>query len=160
MESPKLPVKRSTLTKWVNVYKDRINGDSTSEIADKFGLKRGTVRDIVRYMAKYNDLGLEGKEEIQIAKDRCFKRIAKLRMLCSDVESSYRLTEKEKHGTMLAYLKEIRVNEEMIYKLDGLLKADIKNIHDNRKVTIVHNMGDSSGDKSKLRAAAEPDIPA
>lgn len=148
----KIPTKKEVFDKWMMIYNDNLAGATTLELSRNYELERNTIRDIIRYSAIYIDLDLNNREKVIIAKHKALKRIEQIKKLIEDVndddDPDFGIA--NKHKVVLGYLKEIRHNEELAYKLDGLLKIDYNKFVDNRKIVIVHNIGKDKKKEEKI----------
>jgi hypothetical protein len=138
------PKKPATLKQWKQVYTDKLQGLDTAELAEKYSYNRERIRQIIRFMVAYSDYDLETNEHTVIAKHKTQSRIKFLRSEVEKIQNSFKIDATEKAKLTLAYAKEIRVNNELVHKLDGILKPDIGKYIDNRKIIIKHNIGNTT----------------
>lgn len=142
-----LPKTKKSLKQYRDVYADHLLGDQVDVIAERYNLARSTIYNIVSTMARYCDLGLDTDEKIQIAIAKCNRRITNLTTLCEEARA------KQDFRATAQLMKEIRMNNELEYRLQGLLKIEVNQNNDNRKMVVIHNMGPN--DKESLTSVRE-----
>lgn len=146
------PSKIETFNKYMNIYKDKLTNMSIQALSERHGLSRRVILRVIRWATQYNDMGSTNKEAMQIAKDKAILRIDELRKEIKEIKVAGRvlISTVDKYRIALQYQKEIRANEELICKVDGLLKIDLNQYIDKRSVTIIHNMEKETSKKEMV----------
>lgn len=120
--------------RYKSIYQKHLIGNSTAELVEKLGMCRQTIAKAIKYMAGYCDYKFENNQEIQIAIDKVRLRKQKLNDISAKAEKS------KNYGVAVRVQQELRKNDELEFKLKGILKvkfeADIGG-----QVVIMHNMG-------------------
>ncbi len=143
------PRKAATINKYMMVYKDSLRDIPIDEIAVRFKLKIPLIKNIIKFAANYCDYNLDRKEEIQVALEKANDRKGALRKMIELSKTEF-IEAKERYKFVVQCLAEMRREDELIYRLKGLLKMNIIQNQDNRSVTVIHNMG-----KKELPAEAD-----
>ena len=136
-------IKPDTFIRYRHIFKDFLKGDSATSLMDSHNSSRTTVDAAIKYMLQYCDNDFNDDEEITLAVEKVNDRIQELRDLKTLAENA------KNFNTALNCMKEIRQNEEVVYKLRGLLMLKIPDLPIAGGIVLITGLELGKGHKKK-----------
>lgn len=142
----------ATFVRYREIYKRFLKGVSIADLSCEDNLTIQTIRQAISYMTKYCGYNFSDESEIRHAIQSIEDRNQEIRELKKTADQN------NKFNMSLKCLQEVRKNDELRFRLKGLLNLKIEAPdEDNGKIIIMHYMGKNKEKASRVKNITPPD---